>query len=126
MFSIMVPSHVKGALIELITNNDIFLGIRRSCPHCSMLLKTLEGMSLVHRAYVMDESDPMLDSLRTMARTAFNFSTLPLVFLKGRFIGGNQQFQQIKKQVPDLLQREVLDQSLVLTKDGMEHSLGRD
>ncbi|KAI5188442.1 glutaredoxin 3 [Nematocida sp. AWRm77] len=119
----MVKESAKVALVNLILNNDIFLGIWKQCPHCIAAQEMLDSLHLLPRTYLMNEDDPLLESLRTLARTAFSYSTVPLVFIKGRFIGGNSELQAMKNTISEYMNMPMLDHDLVLTKNGADFAL---
>ncbi|KAI5171957.1 glutaredoxin 3 [Nematocida sp. LUAm3] len=119
----MQEASVRETLVNMISSVDVFVGGMGYCPYCSRLIEALGKLQTEYKfsmKYISDaDSNSMISSLRELAKKAFDgYSTIPLLFVKGRFLGGYSDYMKIKDRFQDCLNMSFLEKSLILTKNG--------
>ena len=83
------------AAAEQYKDYDIFVYSATYCPFCTRAKTTAQNASSNVGIYELDtEADG--DSVRSILSSKFNHHTVPMVFVKGEFIGGNSELQALK------------------------------
>lgn len=118
--SAMNSTGIRSELVNLVCSNDIFIATASYCSYCVKLLQEIRRMNIPEETVrVINEAHPLLAELRKAAASAFNnYSTVPLVFIKGRFYKGYTDFMMIKDKISKYSSIPMLDKDLVLTKEG--------
>lgn len=113
----LCPETAKSLAAEIL-RADIFVAIKKVCPFCVKLLDTLQRMELAGNAHVISESHPLFADVRKAVQEAYLFKTVPVVFVRGRFVGGNSDFMEIKHKIKDLMEMPKLDPELLFSDAG--------
>ncbi|EHY65831.1 glutaredoxin 3 [Nematocida ausubeli] len=108
-------------LKALILAKPIFAAIKTTCSFCVRFLSTIDKLKYADLTQTINERhhEPLLTKLREIVQKTYGHKTVPIVFINGRFIGGNDSFEKILKNIKNIMSLPRLDKSLVLTKDAV-------
>ncbi|KAH9386065.1 glutaredoxin 3 [Nematocida major] len=98
----------------------IFAAIKTTCSYCIKFLSTIDRLNLKDSLQVVDDVHhaALLKNIRNVVSEVYRHHTVPIVFVNGRFVGGNDSFESILGRLKAVMDIAPLDQSLVLTESG--------
>ncbi|EIJ88266.1 glutaredoxin 3 [Nematocida parisii] len=115
-----VSGDVKEHFKSLILGTPIFAAIKTSCPFCVEFLNTINRLNYSNLLQTISEVNhaPLLEKLKEITYSNYGHKTFPMIFINGRFIGGNDSFNNVLSKIKSIMNMKQLDRSLVLTPDG--------
>ncbi|OAG29923.1 glutaredoxin 3 [Nematocida displodere] len=95
----LVSREVQNKLVDMIGASNIFLAIKTTCPWCTKIQTALKEIGLLEQATIISEQSPLLPGVREMVANTYKFMTVPILFVKGRFVGGYSDFVSLKGEI---------------------------
>ncbi|KAI5192055.1 glutaredoxin 3 [Nematocida minor] len=120
MGEIQVSKEDLIQLKTLILSEPIFAAISKTCKYCTMFMSSMKELKQESNLFIMnkDTHGLLFDKLRHVVKEVYKHRTVPIIFIKGRFIGGFSDFQKYTGNIKGLLALESLEKALVFTEEG--------
>lgn len=104
-----------------ILSTPILAVIKGTCIYCTRFMNKIKELDCTDSLRTIEEGTDtkFYHTLRSVVKQVYNHSTVPAIFINGRFIGGYDDFQKVAGNVRALIKMTPLHESLVLSKDGV-------
>ncbi|KAK9478347.1 thioredoxin-like protein [Lipomyces japonicus] len=91
-----MSSNLELEIKTLIEENPVIVFSKSYCPYCKATKSTFDQEGVKHKDLELDQLDTGAAIQNTLAALT-NQRTVPVIFIGGKFIGGNSDLQVLKK-----------------------------